>query len=73
MTHIDYGLSVLATATVLDRIPGDTVVDLADVFAEMSDRGELAGYEVRERFYEIGSADGMDDLERLLSERSGAG
>jgi NDP-sugar pyrophosphorylase family protein len=73
MTHIDYGLSVLATATVLDRIPGDTVVDLANVFAEMSDRGELAGYEVRERFYEIGSADGMDDLERLLSERSGAG
>jgi NDP-sugar pyrophosphorylase family protein len=67
MTHIDYGLSVLATRTVLARIPGDTVVDLADMLGALGDEGLLAGYEVHERFYEIGSPSGIDDLEHLLS------
>jgi NDP-sugar pyrophosphorylase family protein len=67
MTHIDFGLSVLATPTVLERIPGDTVVDLAEMLGELGDEGLLAGYEVHERFYEIGSPSGIDDLERLLS------
>jgi hypothetical protein len=33
----------------------------------LGDEGLLAGYEVHERFYEIGSPSGIDDLERLLS------
>lgn len=67
LTHIDYGLSVLATPTVLDRIPPGTAVDLAELLAPLGDEGLLAGYEVHERFYEIGSPRGLDDLERLLS------
>jgi MurNAc alpha-1-phosphate uridylyltransferase len=67
LTHIDYGLSVLATPTVVDRIPGDTVVDLAEMLTALGDEGLLAGYEVHERFYEIGSPSGIDDLERLLA------
>lgn len=67
LTHIDYGLSVLDTRIVLDRLPGDTVVDLAELFTALGDEGLLAGYEVHERFYEIGSPSGIDDLERLLS------
>jgi NDP-sugar pyrophosphorylase family protein len=67
MTHIDYGLSVLATPTVVERIPSDTVVDLAEMLTALGDEGLLAGYEVHERFYEIGSPSGIDDLERLLS------
>lgn len=72
MTHIDYGLSVLATPTVLDRIPADTVTDLALTFGALGDEGLLAGYEVHERFYEIGSPSGIDDLERLLARPPGA-
>jgi len=77
LTHIDYGLSVLSAPTVLARIPGDTVADLAEMLTALGDEGLLAGYEVHERFYEIGSPDGIDDLERLLttpgpSTRSGA-
>jgi NDP-sugar pyrophosphorylase family protein len=67
MTHIDYGLSVLATPTVVHRIPGDTVVDLAEMLTALGDEGLLAGYEVHERFYEIGSPSGIHDLERLLA------
>jgi MurNAc alpha-1-phosphate uridylyltransferase len=72
MTYIDYGLSVLSRGLVLDRLPPDGTSDLADLFAELGDRGELAGYEVRERFYEIGSDHGIADLEDLLAHTAGA-
>ena len=65
MEWIDYGFSVLERS-VVDRIPTDSVVDLADVYRDLSRRGELAGYEVSERFYEIGSPDGLAELERYL-------
>ena len=53
MQHIDYGLGVW------DRRAFDTVLeegfyDLAEISKEMLSRGELAGFEVAERFYEIG-------------------
>jgi NDP-sugar pyrophosphorylase family protein len=67
MTYIDYGLSVLARDVVLGRVPPDSPFDLADLFAELSERGELRGYEVWERFYEIGSDRGLADLEELLA------
>jgi NDP-sugar pyrophosphorylase family protein len=67
MTYIDYGLSVVACDVVLERVPPDSPFDLANLFTELSDRGELAGYEVQERFYEIGSDRGLADLEELLA------
>jgi NDP-sugar pyrophosphorylase family protein len=72
MVYIDYGLSVLSRSLVLDRIPRGAVSDLADLFTELGERGELAGHEVHERFYEVGSAAGIDDLEELLAGRTGA-
>lgn len=68
MRWIDYGLSVLERE-VATRIPAGSVVDLADVYRELSARGELAGYEVSERFYEVGSPRGLTDLERYLAGR----
>jgi NDP-sugar pyrophosphorylase family protein len=72
LTHIDYGLSVLATAIVLDRVAPDTVADLAELFTALGDEGLLAGHEVHERFYEVGSPSGIDDLERHLTSPTGA-
>jgi NDP-sugar pyrophosphorylase family protein len=72
MTHIDYGLSVLARDLTLERVAPDVPSDLADLFAELGEGGELAGHEVTERFYEIGSSDGLADLEALLSGHAGA-
>jgi NDP-sugar pyrophosphorylase family protein len=40
------------------------------VFEKLAERGELAGYEVHQRFYEIGSHQGMEELDRLLRDGS---
>jgi MurNAc alpha-1-phosphate uridylyltransferase len=69
MHHIDYGLGVLSRRALAD-LPLDEPTDLADTYRDLLARGELAGYEVSERFYEIGSAAGLDDLRQFL--RDGA-
>ena len=60
MAHIDYGLGVLS-ASVLENTPVNEPFDLADIYHELSVRGLLAGHEVFERFYEIGSHKGLDE------------
>lgn len=60
MAHIDYGLGVLS-ALVLDDAPADEPFDLADIYHELSLKGLLAGHEVFERFYEIGSHQGLNE------------
>jgi NDP-sugar pyrophosphorylase family protein len=65
MHHIDYGLGVLR-ADVLRAWPSDEVVDLADVYSRLVARSELAGYEVKQRFYEIGSPEGLRELDARL-------
>jgi N-acetyl-alpha-D-muramate 1-phosphate uridylyltransferase len=68
MQHIDYGLGVFRAAA-FDGFARDAVVDLAEVQKSLVARRELAGYEIRERFYEIGSHAGLNELDALL--RSG--
>ena len=65
MHHIDYGLG-LFRASAFDGFARDAVVDLADVQQALVSRGELAGYEIKERFYEIGSPAGLAELNALL-------
>lgn len=60
MTHIDYGLGVVS-ASVLEKAPANEPFDLADIYHELSLRGLLAGHEVFERFYEIGSHEGLKE------------
>jgi NDP-sugar pyrophosphorylase family protein len=57
MRHIDYGLGVFE-ATAFD----DPAADLAVLYQHLLERGELAAYEVHERFYEIGSFGGIEEL-----------
>jgi NDP-sugar pyrophosphorylase family protein len=70
MQHVDYGLSVWS-ARALAQWHDGAVFDLADAYHELSLRGELGGFEVGERFYEIGSARGVEETERHLSARVG--
>jgi NDP-sugar pyrophosphorylase family protein len=65
MHHIDYGLGVFRAAA-FDGFPRDAVVDLAEVQKSLVARRQLAGYEVKERFYEIGSPEGLQELDALL-------
>lgn len=62
MRYIDYGLGVL-TGTVLDDYPDNVSFDLADVYHALSLEGQLAAYEVQQRFYEIGSREGLKETE----------
>jgi NDP-sugar pyrophosphorylase family protein len=64
---IDYGLSALERFLVEARVPRDEVVDLADLFSELSAERLLAAFPVHERFFEIGSPVGLAELERHLS------
>jgi NDP-sugar pyrophosphorylase family protein len=65
MRHIDYGLSLFKAAA-FDSYSADRPFDLAEVMGGLVREKQLAGYEVRERFYEIGSPAGLAELEALL-------
>ncbi len=65
MRHIDYGLS-LFKAAVFDAYSPEQPFDLAEVMGKLVREKQLAGYEVKERFYEIGSPAGLEELNQLL-------
>ena len=65
MMHIDYGLGVISQAS-LALIPDNQVYDLATFYTELVKKDQLAGFEVAERFYEIGSHEGIAELDSLL-------
>jgi len=66
MSHIDFGLSVLSGA-VFTRYARESIIDLSDVFRDLAQRGELAALEVSQRFYEIGSPQGLTETEKFLT------
>jgi NDP-sugar pyrophosphorylase family protein len=66
MRYIDYGL-MICTKQIFDNSPRDVAFDLADTLENLSRTGQLAGLEVDQRFYEIGSPAGLAELDRLLS------
>jgi len=71
MRHIDYGLSVLS-APALESVAPGAAVDLAQVYNSLSLSGQLAGFVVTERFYEIGSHAGLREAEEYFSSKENA-
>lgn len=65
MHFIDWGLSMLSTEAIAAH-PLDEAWDLGDMYEQLSLAGQLAGFEVQQRFYEIGSFDGLAETDRLL-------
>jgi NDP-sugar pyrophosphorylase family protein len=66
MQFVDYGISVWRRDIVRAMVPKGAVADLADLFGRLSGSGQLAGLEMQERFYEIGSLKGLNDLASRL-------
>lgn len=66
MRHIDYGLSVLSAAVVASY-PERERFDLSRIHQDLIAARQLAGFEVQERFFEIGSPEGLRDTEWLLT------
>jgi MurNAc alpha-1-phosphate uridylyltransferase len=68
--YIDYGLGVLSPKA-FEPWAGETEpFDLAEVYRHLLSRNALAGYEVHERFYEIGSIEGLEATRALLEARA---
>ena len=66
MKFIDYGLGVLSKS-LFDKYEEKVAFDLADLYHGLSIQNQLAGFEVYERFYEIGSHHGIQETELYLS------
>ena len=60
MNYIDYGLNVVNNS-IFYNFSSNKAFDLADVFEDLSNRDLLAGFEIYDRFYEIGSVNGLND------------
>lgn len=69
MQYIDYGLGLFHRKA-YDLVPAHQPYDLAALYQELLRQNQLAAWEVTERFYEIGSREGIHDLSQLLMRRS---
>ena len=65
MAHVDFGLSFYQRSVFdhFDKLP----LDLAVVTQWLIENNQLAGYEVLKRFYEVGTPEGVRDLEMYLA------
>jgi NDP-sugar pyrophosphorylase family protein len=68
MRYIDYGLGVFR-AEAFQSLPAGKACDLAELYADLLRRKQLAAFEVRERFYEIGSPAGLRETADFLAAR----
>lgn len=69
MKHIDYGLGIYS-AELFGEWP--KTFDLSDLQSCLVQHGVMAGYEVSERFYEVGSIAGLEETEEFLAGRAAA-
>jgi NDP-sugar pyrophosphorylase family protein len=68
MDYIDYGLSVVSRELIAHSVAPGSMADLAEIFRRLSLAGKLAGVEITQRFYEVGSASGIDDFARYVAQ-----
>jgi NDP-sugar pyrophosphorylase family protein len=66
MRYIDYGLGVFR-AEAFQNLPAGEASDLAELYADLLQRKQLAAFEVHERFYEIGSPAGLRETSEFLA------
>ena len=66
MHYIDYGLGVFR-AEAFETVPAGKPCDLAELYTELLRRRQLAAFEVHERFYEIGSPEGLRETAAFLA------
>jgi len=64
--YIDFGLNFLTSKIVQDHIPNYVNHDLASTFSEISGKSMLAGHEMTEQFYELGSPEGFAEFKRWV-------
>ena len=68
LKHIDYGLS-LVRQSAFEPWSQDETFDLAEVYSNLIAEEEMLGYEVSQRFYEVGSPRGLEETRAWLEEK----
>ena len=63
--YIDYGASYVSKR-IFKGIKKNAKLDLAVLFEKISQKNMLKGFEVKKRFYEIGSYNGIRDIKKYL-------
>lgn len=66
MRYIDYGLGVFR-AEAFQGLPAGRACDLTELYTNLLKRKQLVAFEVRERFYEIGSPSGLLETSQFLA------
>lgn len=69
MRYIDYGLGMFRPQA-FDMVPPGRAFDLAELYADLLQRNQLAAFEVHERFYEIGSPAGLHETAEYLAKQN---
>jgi len=69
MEYIDYGLSILQR-NIFDYDFYPDIFDLSDLFLNESLKMNLFGFQIHERFYEIGSFQGLNDINDFFKGKS---
>ncbi len=66
MKFIEYGLSIL-TKECFNTLSDGEVSDLAHISKKLVEDGKMLGFETKQRFYEIGSFDGIEDFKKYIN------
>lgn len=69
MRWIDYGLGGLGVSAL--EFVDEAESDLATLYGRLAEEGELCGFEVADRFYEIGTAEALSETEHFLRSAPG--
>ncbi|MFH0931039.1 MAG: hypothetical protein V1890_03770, partial [Candidatus Zixiibacteriota bacterium] len=65
LEYIDAGLSILKKE-VLSLVLEDEPYDLQELYKILISEEEMLAYEVRQRFYQIGSLEGLEEFKNLV-------
>jgi NDP-sugar pyrophosphorylase family protein len=66
MDYIDYGVALLRRPA-LAPIPADRPSDLAGLYSALVEEGRMVGYEVTNRFYEIGTPAALEEARQFFA------
>ena len=68
MLHIDYGLEIL-DKSLFENLAEGQIFDLADLLSAGVANNQVEGFEVKQRFYEIGTPSGILDFSQFISRK----
>ena len=68
MVYIDYGANIFRKQAI-KLIPQDQPYSLENLFQRLIAQNELLAFEIKERYYQIGSPEGLAIFEKYLSRR----